>query len=160
MSVGLTGRVVTQKLATYSAVGFAGDLGFRYQSGKVTFAGTVTNIGSTLKFDQEAEKLPSEARLGFSVTPFGNRLLASIEVNKAFYGDFTVHQGVEVSFSDQYFLRGGVGIHPSQEGRSLGSGFSLGAGIKLGGADIDYAFTLGDQQLSEELHRFSLGFRF
>ncbi len=160
MTIGVTGKVITQKLATYSAVGFAGDFGFKYSAGRVVLAGAVSNVGSSLKFDQESEKLPSEVRLGIGVTPFGDNVLAALEINKSFYGDLTVHQGVEVGFRDQYFVRGGVGLHPSQDGRSLGSGFSLGAGVKLGNAGIDYAFTLGDQQLSEELHRFSLAFRF
>ena len=49
---------------------------------------------------------------------------------------------------------------PAQTGRWMATGISLGAGIRFDFAEIDYAFTPNDKSTSEDLHRFTLTFKF
>ncbi len=155
-SLGLTGKFVNQKLADVSASAFAADFGARYQGNKFAVAAVIANFGSSLKFDQESEKLPSVARLAFSTNPFGSRFMTSVELEKKIYGDITIRHGVEVNFENRYFIRGGYNYNPADEVRPFGAGLSFGAGLRFSGAGLDYAYTPKDSYTSDDLHRFSL----
>lgn len=155
-SVGATAKFVNQKLADVSASTLAGDLGVRYQGTKFAVAAVMANYGSSVKFDQYNEKLPSVARLAISASPLGERFLTAVEVEKQIYGDITIRHGVEVNFEGRYFIRGGYNYYPSDDVRPFGSGLSFGAGLRFSGAGLDYAYTPKDSYTSDDLHRFSL----
>lgn len=155
-SLGLTTKYVNQKLADLSASAFAVDFGARYQGNKFAIAAVFANLGSSMKFDQESEKLPGLARLAVSVQPFGSRFLTSVELEKKMYGDITIRHGVEVNFDNRYYVRGGYNYYPSDDVRPFGSGPSFGAGFRFSGAGLDYAYTPKDSYTSDDLHRFSL----
>lgn len=159
-SLGLTGKYVNQRLDDISASAFAADFGVRYQAESFALGATVVNLGSTMTFDKTAEKLPAAMRVGAMFRPFSGALLTSLEVEQRFYGDLYVRQGLELGFSDQYFLRAGYDYLPAQDGRWLATGLSLGAGLRLGMVEADYAFTPNDRSTSEDLHRFTLTFLF
>jgi hypothetical protein len=112
-----------------------------------------------MKFNEVSEKLPSAFHLGAAVYPFEGALATSLDIEKRFYGDLLIHQGIEVGFDDRYFLRSGYDYLTAQDGRSLSTGLSVGAGIRLGWADFDYSFTPNDKTTSEDLHRFTLSLR-
>lgn len=156
LSLGLTTKYVSQKLADITASAFAVDFGARYEGNKFAVAAVLANFGSSLKFDQESEKLPSTARLAFSVQPFGSRFLTAVEFEKKIYGDITIRHGVEVNFDNRYFIRGGYNYYPADDVRPFGSGPSFGAGFRFSGAGLDYAYTPKDSYTSDDLHRFSL----
>jgi len=159
-SGGVTAKVVNQRLDVYSATAFAADLGLKYHGESYAVAAVITNFGSNLKFDQIGEKLPTAARLGLAVSPFDGAVVTSLDLEKRFQGDLVLRQGIQFGFSDRYYLRTGYDYLPAQNGRSLATAFSVGAGLSLGFADIDYAFTPNDKSSGEDLHRFSLVFRF
>ncbi|RKX27628.1 MAG: hypothetical protein DRP45_00600 [Candidatus Zixiibacteriota bacterium] len=159
-SVGITGKFVNQKLDSYGASAFAADVGIRYTHERFTIAAVLTNIGSKLKFDQTAEKLPSAFKFGLAARPFDAAAVTSLEFEKRLSGDLLVHQGFEFGFDDQYYLRAGYDYLPSQNGRSLATCITIGAGVRFDLAEIDYAFSPNDKSTSEDLHRFSVTFRF
>jgi hypothetical protein len=160
LSVGVTGKYVNQRLVDVSASAFAADFGFKYRTSSFAVAAAVVNIGSSLEFDQAAEDLPASFRFGLAGSPFASDLTASLEIEQRFHGDLFLRQGLEMGFNERYYLRTGYDYLTAQDGRSLATRISLGAGLRLNFADIDYAFTPNDKSTSEDLHRFTLTFRF
>jgi hypothetical protein len=158
LSVGVTGKIVNQKLDEYSASALAADFGVKYTFSKVSVAAAIMNVGSDMTFDEVSENLPTSIKLGLAAEPFSSGLMASMEVEKRLDGDIVLHQGLEMSFNDRYYLRTGFDYLPSQDGRSLASGLAMGAGIDLDFAKFDYAFTANDKSTAEDLHRFTLVF--
>jgi len=157
-SIGVTGKYITQKLDEYSASAFAADLGVKYRFSRVTLAAAVTNVGSKMTFDQEAENLPGAVRFGVAVRPFDAPVETSLDFEQRFYGDFLLRQGIELGFGDQYHLRTGYNYLPSQDGRSAATSIAVGAGVSFDFADFDYAYTPDDKATAEDLHRFSIVF--
>ncbi|MEW6049643.1 MAG: PorV/PorQ family protein [Candidatus Zixiibacteriota bacterium] len=157
LAVGVTGKFINQKLADANASTFAADIGARYQLGKFIFGATATNLGGTMQFYSTKEKLPTSTRIGVAVAPFGNSFLTSVDLEKKAYGETVIHHGGQFAYRDQYFVRAGYNYYPDRDYRSLGTGVSFGGGIRFGGLTIDYAFTPGDSQVADDLHRFSLG---
>ena len=156
LSVGVTGKYVGEKLADLTASTFAGDLGLSYQASRWSFSLAAVNISSGMKFETTKEKLPTALRVGVAVSPFTTGLLTSVELEKRMYGDVVMRNGLEVNIRDQYYLRGGINYYPQNTDRKLGTGFSVGAGVRFGAAGIDYAFTPSDSYVSDDLHRFTL----
>jgi hypothetical protein len=156
LSVGVTGKYVGEKLADLTASTFAGDLGLSYQSSRWSVSVAAVNISSGMKFETTKEKLPTALRVGVAVSPFNTGLLTSIEFEKRMYGDVVMRNGLELNVRDQYYLRGGINYYPQNTDRKLGTGFSVGAGVRFGSAGLDYAFTPSDSYVSDDLHRFTL----
>lgn len=155
-SFGVTGKFVNEKIAEVSAASAAADFGLKYQSDKFAAALVVANVGQTMKFEQYNEKLPTAGRVALAFKPFSPLFMTSVEVEKRSEGDMIVRHGVQLSFMEQYFLRGGYNYYPNNDLRPFGSGISLGAGIRLSRAALDYAYSTKDSYTSEDLHRFSL----
>ncbi len=160
LSFGMTGKFIAQQLDDIAASTFAADFGVMYHYDRFTFAATAVNIGPDMDYAGYTERLPSAARLGVSAAPFGQDLLASLDVEKRFYGETVIRQGLEYGYHDQYFLRTGYNFYPSQEERSMGAGWSFGAGLRMDRLEFDYAYTLKESYASDDLHRFSLGIKF
>jgi len=160
LAIGVTAKYINQRLDVYTASAFALDLGLRYELPRVSLAAVLTNIGTKLKFDEQAENLPSAVKLGVAARPLDAGLVTSLELEKRIHGDFLIRQGFELGFDDKYFLRTGYDYLPSQNGRMLATGITMGAGVKLGFAEFDYAYTPNDKSTTEDLHRFSVVFPF
>ena len=160
ISVGLTAKVITQKLDDINGSTVAFDIGGRYIADRFTVAGVLSNLGPSISFEGVSESLPSAARLGFSVYPLDEKLLTSVEFEKRFKGATVIRHGVEFNYTQQYYIRSGYNFYPGADERSFGSGISIGAGVKLSGAEFDYAYTFQDKYASEDLHRFTLLFQF
>ena len=159
VSVGLTGKFITQKLDDLNGSSFAFDIGSKYQQEKFSIAAVFTNLGPAMKFDGVSESLPSAGRLGVAVRPLRADLLTSLEFEKRFHGGSVVRQGFELGFSDQYFIRTGYNFYPGQDNRSFGTGIAFGFGARFGRAQLDYAYTPTEHYSSEDLHRFSIVFK-
>jgi len=155
-SAGLTAKIVTQRLDDLSATAYAGDFGLKYHAESFALAATVTNLGSSMTFDQSSEKLPAAFNVGAAIYPFGGALTTSLDIEKKFEGDMVIRQGLELGFDDRYYLRTGYDYLPQQDGRELATGLSLGAGLRYGFADFDYSYTPNDKSTAEDLHRFTL----
>jgi hypothetical protein len=157
LAVGLTGKVITQKLDQASATAFAADFGLRCVMNKFTFALVASNFGTKMKFDEVAEKLPATTRIGIAASPFNESFITSLEFEKKIYGRSIIRYGIELNFEKRYFLRTGYKYYFDQTDDS-GTGLSMGAGIRYNKLQFDYAYTLRDNYTSEDIHRFSLVF--
>ncbi|MBI5267330.1 MAG: PorV/PorQ family protein [candidate division Zixibacteria bacterium] len=161
VSAGLTARFISQKLADISATGVSADFGLAVRLEKFRFAAVAGNIGPTMKFESQSERLPASFRLGAAYAPVRSAVAASAELEKKVYGDLVARQGIELRFADQYFLRSGLVLYPGQSGAgAVRAGYTAGAGLVINRVAIDYAFTPSTTMVSDDLHRFSLGFRF
>ncbi len=159
VSLGFTAKYIRQQLHTFDATSFAGDIGLKYDFEKVSIAAGVQNFGTEIKFDQVAEKLPTAMKFGLAARPFGDDLIASIELNKQFDGGATLSQGMEYSFQGRYYLRSGYNRMLGNSGRSFISDLSVGGGVKVDFGSFDYAYTPQDGIISDDLHRFTVIFQ-
>lgn len=159
-SAGATVKYISQKLDYLLAGAVAGDVGLRYETDLFAFSAVAANLGQAMQFESVSEKLPTSYRLGVAFMPWSGRLLASAEIDKKALGDLKINQGLQYTFLNNYYVRGGVSFQPSQDYRSLGNGVTFGAGVDLSPLEIDYAFTPQDTYTSEPLHRFSVLFSF
>ncbi len=157
LSVGLTGKIINQKLDQVSANAFAADIGLRCVMDKVTFALVASNFGTKMKFESIEEKLPATTRISIAATPFNKSFVTALEFEKKIYGRSIIRYGVELNFDQRYFLRTGYKYYFDQTDDS-GTGLSMGAGVKFGNILLDYAYSLRDNFSSEDIHRFSLVF--
>lgn len=149
LGVGVTGKVISQSLDTYSATAFAADAGVLYKLNPdgerpVSAAFVVKNLGSSLSFTSagKADRLPTSATLGLAMKVIPNRLNLNIEGTK--YRD-TTYVG---AFGAEY-------VHPlmdnvsgafrtgytSQRSNVSGlNGLTMGAGINFHKASFDFAW--------------------
>ncbi len=155
-SLGVTGKYISQTLDTYSAGTLAADFGLRADWPRFSAAIAVVNVGGSMTFDAVQEDLPAAARLGLAFRPFGSGVVAAVEYEERFYGPAFLRQGVEVEFEDRYFLRAGYDYGVGADNTGSASGMSFGAGLKISGARLDYAYTASDEFTNDNLHRFSL----
>lgn len=160
LALGVTSKIVTQKLDQINGTTFALDLGLRYQLPRLSLAAVVANLGPKMDFDGVKEDLPTSGRIAAAYHPVEGWLLTSLEAEKRFNGNTVVRQGAEFSYHDQYFLRTGFSYYPSDDQRSMGTGLNIGAGFKWNQAQMDYAYSFGDQYTEEGLHRFTFIFSF
>lgn len=159
ISVGLTTKFITQKLDDINGSTFALDVGANYVTDRWSVAAVFGNLGPNISFENVSEQLPTTVRLGASFFPIEDKLLAAVELEKRFQGATVLRNGFEFNFEEQYYLRTGYNYYPGDEGKSFGTGYSVGAGVRLGSTEFDYAYTFGEKYTSEDLHRFTLTFR-
>lgn len=152
-NTGITLKTVNEKLDDASASAFAADLGLQYSgfpflgewSKDLTYGLVISNIGTKLKFDSEGFSLPMTVKTGFGYTKevMGEPLTGAVDVFLPNDNDVSVGFGIEYLMKDLLALRVGY-----KTGDSEGSGIRAGAGIKMKGINLDYAFVgygdLGD----------------
>jgi hypothetical protein len=143
-----------------SASAFAADFGTGYDfSDKTAVAAAVSNLGTDIKYNNEAEPLPLLFKLGVShfIT---NAWLASLDLN------FPRDNEIYFNFGTEYIVAAGektdFAIRAGYDGRNKDiPGFNwinLGFGIKYSDYVFDYAFVpYGDIGMT---HRISLGIKF
>jgi hypothetical protein len=139
--VGLTAKLLYEKIYIDEATGYAFDLGVLYRTSTpgLYFGLSVLNIGSMNELRSEQTNLPLNYRFGSSYDlpaqfqDFTVKL--AVDVMK-FHEDDKLHLmfGGEFTYSQALFLR--LGYHSGVDARSL----SAGVGIRHGIAKIDYAF--------------------
>lgn len=175
IAVGLTSKIITERMADVSATGVAFDIGVTYDNMAaiegLSLGVAVRNIGPSMQFtgsglltqasaaDQKRPgglyqiqaapfELPSsiEFGLGYRRSIDGAN---SLQISGAFqsnnFSDDEYKVGLEYSFQELFFVRGGYGFAQKEsEERDFLFGASFGAGVKyaLGSMDIsvDYAY--------------------
>lgn len=156
-SIGVTGKYVGQRLAEISSSAYAGDIGLRADFGTVTVGATLANLGTTIRFEQVEEKLPTSVRAGVGVRFLEESLLLTAEYENQVYGNSVIHNGAEFNLDQRYFLRAGYFTSPESDSY-IGSGLSFGAGALLGSIKLDYAYSGSESVGSADLHRFSVSY--
>jgi hypothetical protein len=158
VEVGITGKILHEKIQDFSASGFAADLGIRYRTPVrgLTLAATATNLGPEMKFKQDAFTLPAAGRIGAAYRSralLSGFVLAS-DLRFPNDGDARGHLGAEVWVHEAIALRGGAKLNYDEE---LGT---LGFGVKLREYEFDYAFVpFSDTSELGDTHRISVDWR-
>jgi hypothetical protein len=175
ISVGVTANVVSERIDRVSATGVAFNFGVQYSGfanvGGLSIGIAVKNFGSGMQFsgpgllqqatgtdllrpptyysvEAQTDPLPSVFELGVSYKrQFDERNsltgAALFENNNYSYDQYNV--GLEYSFDNMFFVRGGWQLYPQQalpEYRTFGGTFGAGIHYGLTGIDltVDYAY--------------------
>lgn len=161
LSVGLTARMLHNSLAEdVSATVFGANLGIYFRMKGISAGVSVNNLGTKAKFGESAQTQPMMAKLGAGYTrPFGKHALsATAEADFLFAGAVMAGAGIEYSFSDLLFIRGGY-HYGAPHKAVIPSYGSAGLGVKLFGIRFDAAYLFGSEILKNSLG-LSLGYEF
>lgn len=142
------------------------DVGLLFKTGyrSVSISAVVRHFGSEVKYYEESYPLPQTFNIGFSADIIGpgESLLKTSSTHRALFTFDLIHPrdydqqygvGLEYSFKDALFLRGGYKINFDEEG------LCLGAGLKLKNYTIDYSYNDYGRYLGY-VNRFTVGFLF
>ena len=136
LSLGVTGKLIYEKLYIDESSGFGMDIGANYIYKNFSIAAVVNNIGSMNELKVETTKLPTSLRFGASYLYRKDNMsiTGSIDAFKVIDGgSFHGHFGAEGGYKDFIFLR--TGYQTGYENK----GFTAGLGLKYKTLTIDYA---------------------
>jgi hypothetical protein len=144
LTLGVNVKGFQEKIAEWTAQGWATDLGAAWTNGfhELTLAVAVQNLGSDFEFIKENEKLPTTVRAGASGSipipgvPVSVRLAADLV--KPRFEDAYPCFGGELDLKSTVFLRAGYTNDPDL----AGDRFTAGGGLRLfEHLVVDYAWT-------------------
>jgi hypothetical protein len=144
LGLGVNAKYLQERIADWTARGWAVDIGAAWQNGfhELTLGVAVQNLGSDITFITEKEKLPTTLRAGVSgavplvFAPVTIRLAADF-VKPRFEDPYACYGG-ELDLQSMVFLRAGYTGDTSREGDR----FSVGGGLALfGHLMLDYAWS-------------------
>lgn len=147
----ISSRLAERAGADTFAVDLAGMVDFSlYKIGLV-----IRNLGPGLEYENVADDLPTEIRLGGSywlVDKFNHRLLVAADLNKPFDDSLKANLGIEYSAYNLVSIRAGYKLRYDLEG------FTFGLGVKWKQYQLDYA--AGDLGELGWMHCVNFGYRF
>lgn len=157
---GLSAKYIKSQILN-SASTFGGDIGLQTKIGKCGFGLSVLNIGKEIKFHDEESNLPTTGRLGASVV-VAPKWLFSVDVvapkGAAPFAAAGAEYALIANSKMTVSVRGGYANRYASSKLGGAAGINAGAGLALGSANIDYAYSLyGDLGVT---HRFSLNLKF
>ncbi len=162
-SAGANINLVRFGLAEFSQETITFDLGTLYDVGvagmKIGFA--IQNIGGQVQYIEREARVPTVFRVGTSadlITAGPNKVLGSFEFSHPPDNSERVNAGLEYSFKDYLFLRGGYNFNYDSEGLAAGAGVRFPISALKTNANFDYSYT--DMETLGAAHRLSLRIRF
>ncbi len=168
LSLGLSSKIIYEKIQDYSSSALAFDLGLLYNfaGGRGRAGVTVQHLGFQISsfWNAPREDLPAVVKVGGSSHPVGLPMNVSLDVGFPTDNDLFLSGGVEYLNLNPVLLRAGYSTFGRnykaglESGRDNLAGFSGGFGVIVQKFQVDYAFlphsTLGSA------HRFSGAYRF
>jgi len=150
MALGFTLKSINETIDTSKATAIAGDIGLLFNtSPDLNFGLSVLNIGSSIKFINEADPLPTTVRAGAMYSP-ADGLKIGIDAGKANDADANFGGGVEYTIraDDKLVFPLRAGYRSGYQTEDL-SGLTAGCGVVFNGVlGIDFAWVplgiLGD----------------
>jgi len=136
---GLNLKIINSSLGDYNAFSIAFDIGimkenYLFQKNRIITGLSFRNLGFNLKsYRGNPTSLPIEGAFGSSIDLLNlkvHKILGSFEVISDFKSSPKIHTGIEYSFNNFIFIRGGYKFGYST------SEFSVGAGIKRNLRDV------------------------
>ncbi len=173
-SFGGTVRYIEETLDKLKMRGVMIDLGTYYWTGLGTtrFAVAVSNFGNQLapdgkvvligkreKSDWQAFSPPTIFRIGFAFEPYqtdDNKITTSIQLNHPNDNSENVSTGVEYSWKNIIFLRGGYKFNVDEQNYTLGLGVNI--PIRIAQCTVDYSFSNFEKLGSAQRFSIILGF--
>jgi len=154
LSVGLTAKLLYEKVYIEEAWGVAADFGFLWDvfADGLRIAGVVQNIGKTNPLQTEDIRLPFTVRLGvaYPLSLLGGRWWFVLDGVKERDFPFHLHGGVEYGWRERLFLR--CGYQTGYETRD----FTGGLGVTWGRYRLDYSYMPLGMGLGDS-HRLTVG---
>jgi hypothetical protein len=156
-SFGGTVRYIEETLDKLKMRGVMVDLGTYYWTGLGTtrFAVAVSNFGNQLSPDGEVVLIgkrrnsqwqafspPTVFRIGFAFEPYENefnKVTASIQLNHPNDNSENVSTGVEYSWNNTFYLRGGYKFNVDEQNYSFGAGVYI--PVSIANVTVDYAYS-------------------
>lgn len=161
---GLTAKYAREDLIVMSKGIICFDGGFTFNTGyrSIRLAASIRNFGPQIKYVNTSYPLPQTFNIGISGYLFspGDALLMNIPGQSLLFTfdltqprDFNQQNsiGLEYSFEDLVFLRGGYKFNGDQQG------VTAGLGLKYNKYRVDYSYTNYGAYLGN-IHRFTIGF--
>lgn len=168
-------RYVSQKIGGDSAHAAAADLGLLYspEGSRVKYGASLANLGTKIKFKEDAFPLPLTFRAGASVELWDVPLLLAAQADFPNDSGAALRLGGEYRAAENFRLRLGYKTSSSGDrdailGRELGGGatgvsslfgFFAGVGLYMGGFSLDYALAPYGELGSAHRVSFSMKFR-
>lgn len=153
--LGLGGKYIMEKLADIEATGFALDIGVQYFINTFTVGMVANNLGPKIKYDEQSFKLPSSISVGGAFSPINFPLTLMVGAKVAFAGETSFSTGVEYCLGEFLNLRTGIGgLGVDNQSNKI----NFGAGLKLMGGSIDYAFNPGEDLGQTHFFSFTINF--
>jgi hypothetical protein len=144
LSLGVTGKLITESISDASAKAYAADMGLLYKpTSRLSVGAVVANLGTQLKFVDESDPLPLAGRVGatYRLRPQWD---ISAETVYRETGLISGSMGTEWRYGDIFSFRAGYNSS-HVNGLGAGSGFTAGLGIFFWGQEFSYAWVpLGD----------------
>lgn len=171
-SFGATIRYVEETLDKLKMRGVVIDLGTLYWTGlgSTRFAVAITNFGNEMapdgkvllwgkreKSDWQSFSPPTLFRLGFAFEPYQtaeNRITTAIQLNHPNDNSENVALGLEYSWKEIFFLRGGYKLNVDEQNFTFGTGLA----VPLGIARVTFNYAYSNFTKLGSAHRFSLIF--
>ena len=156
-SFGGTVRYIEETLDKLKMRGVMIDLGTYYWTGLGTtrFAVAVSNFGNQLAPDGQVVLIgkrsnsqwqafspPTVFRIGFASEPYQdeiNKVTASIQLNHPNDNSENLSTGVEYSWKNTFFLRGGYKFNVDEQNYSFGAGFYV--PVSIANVTVDYSYS-------------------
>ena len=153
--LGMTGKMIYEKIDIYSDTGFAFDFFVTHRSmiEGLVFAASATNVGGQMNLNNAPFDLPTAYRVGMAWNPadlLGSRLTFSGDVVFPNDTNEKAHLGVEWSIIPEITLRGGTRVNYDTKG------WTAGVGARTGVLGIDYAYEENTEDGFDAGHKFSL----
>jgi hypothetical protein len=185
-AVGISVKMINQRIWNETASGLAFDIGTQYRIGfrDLTIGMSMMNFGSDMKYDgqdlavkydantqnannrlapanlaTEDYPLPLHFQIGVSMTVLNTEAMKiQIAADAAHPNDNQerVNVGTEITVLDGFSLRGGYRFGYDLETATFGAG----AVVPLGDSDIKFDYSYALYQLLANVHRISIGFTF
>ncbi|MFH1373495.1 MAG: PorV/PorQ family protein [bacterium] len=161
-SIGVTVKYVHEKVHSYSANGWAADVGTLFNTGFRGFriGMGITNFGPDMKFIQNAFPLPINFKFGGAINVVeGDNHLVTFALEGSHPSDNLekYNTGIEYIFMDRFILRTGGRFNYNVDGFTAGGGLRLPFGEE-GELGFDYAYQ--DFGVLTEIHRFTMTMAF
>jgi hypothetical protein len=158
LSLGATAKAILEKLEDEKAQAAAFDIGLFYDLSILSFGLSLRNLGTELKFVERKHPLPTDLRAGIAVRVLNDHLLLSTDIDFLTDAPPEFRQGIECSFQNILFARGGVEYKTQNHSSPPLTRPTVGGGVRISNLQFDYTYSsaryLGD------LHNFSLTYRF
>jgi hypothetical protein len=139
LSIGVSGKGITEKLEEASASGYAFDLGINYDFGLISTGLALKNLGSGFKYENEQSSFPSKLSAGVALRTFDGKIRVASDINIPRDGYMSLHHGVEYLYLNSISLRGGYSYGLESSG-SENNGLIFGFGLKVLKGSVDYSY--------------------
>ena len=152
LSAGVSLRYAGSKLAEEaSAAVFGADVAVCFRKNGLSAGLSVNNLGTKVRYSETAWSQPMMAKIGAGYDlGLGTSALAfTAEADILFAGGIMAGAGCEYSFKDMVFAR--AGYHYGTSADALPSYASAGLGLKVFGAQLNFAYLFASEVLGNSL---------